>query len=107
REQGIITVTRGTGGTLLNRPPSEITLWEIYTAVEPEEAQSLIGRHPAPYEQCPVGKHIYELLAVPYQRVGTAVHQELEQYTLEMLLNHYKELNPQGYALPTERKTHD
>ena len=46
KKAGIITVVRGIGGAELCRPPSEITLYMIYQAVEPDGLSSLVGIHP-------------------------------------------------------------
>ena len=71
RKHGLIEVKRGAGGgAFLTREPSEITLWEIYCAVEHDGVESLIGIHSSPYEQCPVGKYIQQVLADPYEKSG-------------------------------------
>lgn len=48
-------MTRGTGGVVLLRRPEEITVWDVYAALEPDEPQELLGIHPAPLGSLPVG----------------------------------------------------
>ena len=43
KKAGLITVPRGTGGAQLSAEPSEITLYQIYSALEPDGLSELIG----------------------------------------------------------------
>lgn len=106
RKHGLIEVKRGAGGAFLTRKPSEITLWEIYCAVEHDGVERLIGIHSSPYEQCPVGKYIQQVLADPYEKVGIAVRHELEQYTLEKIMKRFLALNPQALTMKGENHEH-
>lgn len=45
-------MTRGTGGVVLLRRPEEITVWDVYAALEPDEPQELLGIHPHPSALC-------------------------------------------------------
>ena len=53
---GLVQVARGTGGTTITRPLSEITFLDIYKAVECVEDNKLFHFHESPNPQCPVGK---------------------------------------------------
>ena len=55
KKEGIISVKFGTGGAAINCPLKEISLYRIYSAVEPDFLSKLIGVHPAPSPFCPVG----------------------------------------------------
>ena len=46
QKAGIITTARGVGGTHLIKAPSDLTLYDVYEAIEPEEARHFIGIHP-------------------------------------------------------------
>lgn len=46
KKAGLITIPRGTGGAELCLDPSQITLYQIYTALEPDGVSSIIGIHP-------------------------------------------------------------
>lgn len=92
RNAGLIEVARGTGGTTITRPLSEITFLDIYRAVECVEDNTLFHFHENPNEKCPVGRNIHNVLDDKLQRVQTAMERELQSITLEDVkkdLEHY------------------
>ena len=92
RNAGLIEVARGTGGTTITRPLSEITFLDIYRAVECVEDNTLFHFHENPNEKCPVGRNIHNILDDKLQRVQTAMERELQSITLEDVkkdLEHY------------------
>ena len=92
RNAGLIEVARGTGGTTIARPLSEITFLDIYRAVECVEDNTLFHFHENPNEKCPVGRNIHNVLDDKLQRVQTAMERELQSITLEDVkkdLEHY------------------
>ncbi len=89
KKAGIITVTRGTGGTELCRPPSEITLYMIYQALEPDGISSLIGIHPCDGRACPVAQNIRAVLQKPYQKIEDGVRSAMESVTLESMIEDF------------------
>ena len=94
KKAGLIEVARGTGGASLKRPPSEITLLDIYNAVDSASLDELIGVHGHPSKQCPFGKNICLLLSEPYAEIGEAVREKMQSVTLERLLGRLRELEP-------------
>jgi Rrf2 family protein len=68
------------GGTWLKRRPAEITLWEIYQAVESAEVFSL--HHPATETQCAVSSNIEGVLTDIQQQVNAAIEQTLQNLSL-------------------------
>lgn len=56
KKDGILSVKSGTGGTSLNCPLEDITLYRVYMAVEPNALKKFIGIHGMPSPLCPVGK---------------------------------------------------
>ena len=58
KKAGLITIPRGTGGAELCLDPSQITLYQIYTALEPDGMSSIIGIHPCQDRACPVAQNI-------------------------------------------------
>lgn len=93
QKANIISVVRGVGGAHLQCLPSELTLWEVYYALEPEGLEHFIGLHPNPSDQCPVGSRIESVLKEPYREIGHAVKQQMENITLQQLLDHYNTIN--------------
>lgn len=81
---GLTTAQMGTGGgALLARPASEITLLDVYRAVD-EEAD-VIPIHPAPNPRCPVGRNIQEALERRTDAAQRALFDELARTTLAEL----------------------
>lgn len=83
RNAGLIEVARGTGGTSITRPLSEITFLDIYRAVECVEENTLFHFHENPNVKCPVGKNIHNILDDKLQRVQSAMEKELQSITLQ------------------------
>lgn len=89
KKAGIITVVRGIGGAELCRPPSEITLYMIYQAVEPDGLSSLVGIHPCDGRACPAAQNIRSVLQKPYQKIEDAVRNAMESVTLESMIENF------------------
>ena len=58
---GIVEVIRGKGGIILAKPLEDITLYDIYEAVESVKGK-LFRFHENPNPKCPVGKKIHSAL---------------------------------------------
>lgn len=89
KKAGLITVHRGTGGAELCADPAEITLYQIYTALEPEGVTSLIGIHPCQGRPCPVAQNIRQVLRTPYHKIEDAVRTTMESITLQSMLDDF------------------
>ncbi len=89
QKEHIISITRGVGGAHLIRDPKTLTAWEVYHAVEPDGLEHLVGIHPRSSRNCPVGRRIRPVLEKPYQDIGAAVRVEMENITLQHLLDDY------------------
>ena len=92
KKAGLITVARGTGGAQLCADPAQITLYQIYTALEPKGVTSLIGIHPCEGRPCPVAQNIRKVLKTPYHRIEDAVKEAMEQTTLESMIEEFRSL---------------
>ena len=92
KKAGIITVPRGTGGAALCMAPSQITLFQIYTALEPDGLPSLIGIHPCQNRPCPVARNIRKVLQTPYHKVEDAINEAMEQITLQSMIEEFHQL---------------
>lgn len=89
KKAGIITVHRGTGGAELCRKPEEVTLYQIYSALEPDGLSSLIGIHACSQRPCPVAQNIQAVLAGPYRKIEDAIRAAMEEITLADMLNDF------------------
>lgn len=92
KKAGLITVPRGTGGAELCADPAEITLYQIYAALEPEGVTSLIGIHPCQGRPCPVAQNIRQVLQAPYHKIEDAVRTTMESITLQSMLDDFHAL---------------
>lgn len=86
KKAGLITVHRGQGGAELCRDPEQITLHEIYAALEPHGLSSLIGIHPCDGRACPVAQNIRRVLRRPYRQIEEAIARTMDGITLASMI---------------------
>lgn len=80
---GLLTVSRGAlGGASLTRPSDQITLLDIYNAVECVESGELFHFHEHPNPECLVGGNIRGVLNEKLIRAQSALEKELRAVTL-------------------------
>lgn len=82
---GLITVKAGEGGSSLAKEPKNITLMDIFKAVEKEE--ELFHFHENPNPECPVGKNVHAVLDNRFLAIQEAMKQQMESITLQNLLD--------------------
>lgn len=94
KNAGLLNTKSGRGKTELARPDSEITLWDIYTAVESDKTDELFKFHQNTSDTCPVGSNIHTLLTSHLDDAVTALRESLSKVTLEQLKNElYEKIN--------------
>jgi Rrf2 family protein len=81
---GLVTVEPGVGGASLSRDPADITLLDIFRAVEPQEPLFHFHEHPNP--ECPVGSRVHGVLDSKLDSVQSAMEGSLAAVTLKNLL---------------------
>ena len=91
RDAGLISIAQGTGGIELTRPPKDISLLDVYAAVEPKQEMFKIHTDTAP--GCPVGGNIGDLLSPVFGEVQNDFQRSLKSVKLSDLLGTLKELN--------------
>lgn len=84
----VVSQTGATGGSRLARKPSEISLFDVYRALESRGVFSL-HRQP-PSRRCPVGVNIETVLGDVLGEVDSAVEQVLKSITIRDLVNQLK-----------------
>ena len=89
KKAGLISVARGTGGAELCMQPSEITLYQIYNALEPDGLSSLIGIHPCKDRKCPVAQNIQKVLQSPYQKIEDSIKETMKNITLQSMIDDF------------------
>lgn len=82
KEAGLIEVKRGPGGAAIARPLEEITLLDVYHAVDCLEENTLFHFHENPNPDCPVGRNIHYILDDRLIQVQKVMEQELKSMTL-------------------------
>lgn len=83
KSAGIVNVARGSGGAYAARPLCEITLLDIYNAVECVGNNELFHFHENPNPACPVGGNIHRILDDKLEKVQQAMEKELASVTME------------------------
>ncbi len=68
------------GGALLAKPAEEISLLDVYRAVESEELFALHRSDPSP--DCPVGRTIQPILSAVFDRAQHALEKELAKVSI-------------------------
>ncbi len=92
KKEGILSVKFGTGGTKLNCPLDEITLYRICNALEPDFFAKLIGIHSMPSPLCPVGKNIHSVLNTSYAKIHEDLRSSLQSISMKEIMDNYDHL---------------
>ncbi|MBQ7568658.1 Rrf2 family transcriptional regulator [bacterium] len=87
---GLVRVEAGVGGASLARDVREVTLLDVFEAVEGGE--SLFHLHEKPNPQCPVGRNIQGLLEERLKAVQEAMRFQLNAVTLKDLISDWRSL---------------
>ena len=82
---GLVTVKAGEGGASLAKDPKDITLMDIFNAVEKEEA--LFHFHENPNPECPVGKNVHAVLDCRLVAIQETMQRQMKSITLQDLIN--------------------
>lgn len=91
-ENGLLIAAAGkNGGVRLAREPRDITLWDIYQAVETNDVEEIFKLHET-NNDCPVAKNFYQILYPHMESAVNAMKANMEQVTLETLINELKYL---------------
>ena len=92
---GLVTSQTGAaGGSRLARSPSEITLRDVYRAVEPREIFSMHRQQPN--QDCPVGMNIESILEGVLAETDAAVDASLAGMTVQGVLEALKPCGPRA-----------
>jgi Rrf2 family protein len=91
KKAGLVHVKAGTGGTYLNKELDEISLLDVYRAVEVVEKGDLFNFHDQPNPDCPVGANIESVLRTSMLEAQAAMEHKLAQVTLKQLVSDLRE----------------
>ena len=87
KKAGLIDIRRGLGGANLQRNLEDITLLDVYKAVEVVEDGELFQMHENPNPNCPVGANIQDVLELILVRAQDAMEAVLKEITMKELVN--------------------
>lgn len=82
---GLVTVKAGEGGASLVKNPKDITLMDVFNAVEKEEM--LFHFHENPNPKCPVGKNVHAILDRRLFSIQEAMQEQMKSITLQDLID--------------------
>jgi DNA-binding IscR family transcriptional regulator len=90
KKAGLVDVRPGVGGATLLKAPEEISLLDVYRAVEATEEGGLFGFHAEPNLQCPVGRNIEAVLRAEMMEAQLAMEHRLAQVSLSQLTARFR-----------------
>ena len=82
RNAGIVETRQGSGGAHLAKALDEITLYDIYKAVDCVDDEGLFHFHENPNADCPVGRNIHKAMDGRLSAAQAALENELKSTTL-------------------------
>lgn len=82
RDAGILDISQGRTGIGLKRPISEMTLLDVYKAIDPEDKDGLFHFHDNPSMECPVGKNIHYALDGKLIKIQDSMHRQMQEIRL-------------------------
>lgn len=82
KDAGLITVQRGSGGASLAKPAEDITLLDVFNAVESLDNGKLFHFHENPNPDCPVGRSVHPVLDSRLDGIQSAMEREMQSVTL-------------------------
>ncbi|MEF2967184.1 Rrf2 family transcriptional regulator [Paenibacillus sp. M1] len=87
---GLVQVRPGVAGSKLNRLVTEITLLDIYRAVQVVEEDALFSVHDKPNPHCPVGRNIQASIEPVFSAAQTAMEHTLELVKLSDIVDNIR-----------------
>ena len=83
REAGILRTQKGSGGAELTRPLSDISLYDIYKAVDCVDSEAgLFHFHEQPNPECPVGRNIHQALDESLAEIQRVMEEKMRSVSL-------------------------
>lgn len=92
RNAGIVETRQGSGGAHLAKALDEITLYDIYKAVDCVDDEGLFHFHENPNADCPVGRNIHKAMDDRLQTAQSALENELKKTTLAEIVADTKKI---------------
>ena len=83
KNAGLVNVRPGIAGAELAKGLSEITLFDVYKAVNVVQEKELFSKHENPNPACPVGRNIQNAIEPLFSMAQTALEKALGNVTIE------------------------
>lgn len=90
KKVGLVDVRPGVGGASLLKDSDQITLLDIYHAVNVTEENQLFRVHENSNIKCPVGRNIENVLQAELKDAQSVMEHRLAQTTLDQLIEKFK-----------------
>ncbi|BAK58430.1 Rrf2 family transcriptional regulator [Lactococcus garvieae] len=93
----LVHVVRGSGGAAIAKPVENISLFDIYNAVEVINKKGLFHFHEHPSPDCSVGKNIHQVLDGKLDLIQKAMEDQMKAMSLQEVItdiDHYVAINP-------------
>lgn len=91
KKAGLVEVHPGIAGTKLARELSDITLLDVYKAVDVVQDNELFSVHENPNPQCPVGRNIQDTIIPILSTAQIALEKVLGNVTIADIVNDIQE----------------
>ena len=82
RTAGIVSTRQGSGGAAITKPLNEISLYDIYKAVDCVDENGLFGFHANPNTDCPIGRNIHKTMDKHLSVIQNSMENELKNVYL-------------------------
>ncbi|MTT31422.1 transcriptional regulator [Terrilactibacillus sp. BCM23-1] len=83
KRAGLVKVRPGIAGAVLAKDFADITLLDVYRAVNVVQEKDLFSIHENPNPDCPVGRNIQETIGPIFEIAQTALEKALENVTIQ------------------------
>lgn len=91
KKSGLVNVAAGVGGSTLVKEPKDITMLDIFNAVE-ASGEALFHFHENPNPECPVGRRVHAVLDDRLLDVQHAMENKLNEITLQSVIDDMKKI---------------
>lgn len=87
KKAGLIKIRPGVGGSILLKEPENISLLDVYRAVDVIEDSHMFNFHKDPSQACPIGRSIEQVLRRELTEAQIAMEQRLSQTNIRHVLD--------------------
>lgn len=95
RQAGLIQTRQGSADISITKPLDQMTLYDVYLAVECVSDEGLFHLHEHPNPDCPVGRNIHACLVPHLEKAQIAMETVLKATTLQDIVDEAREREQQ------------